>query len=357
MIVLWFSLRVDLKYSTQAFNQFWINEMAKKVKKIIVLTMYEGDYKLEANVKVYSVGKEKGYSKLRRFFIFYKLLFKSLKEHKVDVVFSHMMPLFVAMAGLVLKIKKIPVFLWYCHGSVTLKLRLALLFSKKVFTCSDQGLNIKTKKKKVIGHGIDLNNFTTSSNIRKTNLIIYVGRISPVKNVHILIEVMNILVHKKKMKEIKLVLIGKPMRMKKDQDYFLKLKMEVKQKNLVDMVIFIGSKSQKELVQYYQRAKIMLHLSDTRSLDKVILEAMACGCIPVSSNDSFQQLFGDKFPHLVISKDPAEVATRIQMLNSMDTEQLSKIRTHFSHEIKNHYTLDRLIRIISHHFIDTDENM
>ncbi len=346
MIVLWFSLRVDLKYSTQAFNQFWINEMAKKVKKIIVLTMYEGDYKLEDNVNVYSVGKEKGYSKLRRFFIFYKLLFKILKEHEVDVVFSHMMPLFVAMAGLVLKTKKIPVFLWYCHGSVTQKLRLAVLCSKRVITCSNQGMNVSTKKKMVVGHGINTEIFKYLPNIRKGNLLLHVGRISPVKNIHMLIDVMNGLVHEKKLKEIRLVLIGEPMELKKDQDYFFKLKMEVKQKKLANHVFFLGMKSQTDLVQYYRDSKILLNLSDTRSLDKVILEAMACGCIPLSANESFEALYQNRFPQLVVSKDATEIAEKILYLLAIKIQDIESLKGALRGEVKKNHSLDGFMNIL-----------
>lgn len=338
-----------MKYSTQAFNQFWINEMAKKVKKIIVLTMYKGEYQLEDNVVVYSIGKEKGYSKFRRFLKFYSLLFKIFKENKIDVVFSHMMPVFVVMAGLVLKIKKIPIFLWYCHGNVTQKLRLAVLFSKKVFTCSNLGMNVYTKKKKVIGHGINTELFKYHPHKQKENLLLHVGRISPIKNVHILIEVMNILVHQKKIKDLKLVLIGEPMELKKDMNYFFKLNMGVTKNKLDKHVFFLGMKSQADLLYHYRDSKFLLNLSDTKSLDKVLLEAMACGCIPVSSNSSFKMLYKKHFPQLIVTKDAIEIAEKMMNLILLNKQELEILRKALRINVNKNHTLDRLVTNIYCH--------
>ena len=74
MNVLWFSLRIDSHYPSQAFNQSWINRMACDVNKIIVVTLYEGKHQLRDNVRIHSLGKEKGYSKVRQFFTFYKII-------------------------------------------------------------------------------------------------------------------------------------------------------------------------------------------------------------------------------------------------------------------------------------------
>jgi len=346
MNVLWFSLRIDLNYPSQAFNQAWINEMAGNVSKIIVVTLYEGEYQLVDNVKVYSIGKEKGYSKIRQFFTFYKILFRILKREKIDMVFSHMAVLFTAMAGPIFRVKRIPIFQWYCHGSVTLKLRLAVLFSKRVITCSNQGMNVSTKKKMVVGHGINIEIFKYLPNMRKGNLLLHVGRISPVKNIHMLIDVMNGLVHEKKLKEIRLVLIGEPMELKKDQNYFFKLKMEVKQKKLAKHVFFLGMKSQTDLVQYYRDSKILLNLSDTRSLDKVILEAMACGCIPLSANESFKALYQNRFPQLVVSKDTTEIAEKILYLLTMKIQDIESLKGVLRGEVEKNYSLDGFMNIL-----------
>ena len=99
MKLLWFNLSVDSRHQVLAFGIDWIRLMAEKFEKIVVLTMESGEFSLPPNVIVYSLGREKGYSRPRRFFRFYLLLFRILRAERIDAVFAHMNILFAAMAG------------------------------------------------------------------------------------------------------------------------------------------------------------------------------------------------------------------------------------------------------------------
>ena len=47
---------------------------------------------------------------------------------------------------------------------------------------------------------------------------------------------------------------------------------------------FLGAFTQTELRDEYRRAHALIHTSETGSLDKVVLEALACGC-PIRTKD------------------------------------------------------------------------
>ena len=49
-------------------------------------------------------------------------------------------------------------------------------------------------------------------------------------------------------------------------------------------VHFLGGINQTQLRDEYHKAAYLIHTSETGSLDKVVLEALACGC-PVKTND------------------------------------------------------------------------
>ena len=66
MRLLWFNLATDMDDPILGFATRWIEAMAKRVAFIHVITMRTGRYALPENVRVYSVGKEKGYSEPRR---------------------------------------------------------------------------------------------------------------------------------------------------------------------------------------------------------------------------------------------------------------------------------------------------
>ena len=251
MTLLWFCLKVDQNDPVLAFAVDWIGRMAAKADRILVLTMEKGEYDLPANVTVHSVGKERGFSECRRAFEFYRLLFRILRDEKIDAVFAHMMPLFAGMAGPILRVKRIPLFLWYCHKSVTLVLRAAVFFSYKIFTCSENGMNVRSRKKRVIGHGIDLGKFLFSESGHEPHTLLCAGRVSPVKNVHVLIDVMDDLVHHSGLGDLKLLVGGGPTELKRDQRYWKTIRRRVSEKNLNDHILFLGKQSGDEMIKLY----------------------------------------------------------------------------------------------------------
>ena len=55
-------------------------------------------------------------------------------------------------------------------------------------------------------------------------------------------------------------------------------------KELGTAVHFFGALTQAQLRDEYRKAAYLIHTSETGSLDKVVLEAIACGC-PIKTND------------------------------------------------------------------------
>src|SRR2546428_10994723 len=125
MRILLFNLVTDVDDPILGFTTHWIKALAKRVECIYVITMRLGRVELPDNVRVYSVGKEKGYSEPRRLVEFYRHLWHVLHDDRIDVCFSHMMPLFTILGGPVLRLKAIPIVTWYAHPRLTWRLELA----------------------------------------------------------------------------------------------------------------------------------------------------------------------------------------------------------------------------------------
>jgi glycosyltransferase involved in cell wall biosynthesis len=278
-------------------------------------------------------------------------LFRILRKEKIDSVFAHMNILFAAMAGPILKVMRIPLFLWYCHKSVTLALRAAVFFSIKVFTCSENGMNVRSRKKRVIGHGIDLKKILFSEIRHDPGTLLCAGRISPVKNVHVLVDVMDELVNRAGLRDLKLLIAGGPTELKRDRRYLRRVRCLVSEKNLDDHVLFLGEQNATGMIELYQRSLLLLHLSDTGSLDKVLLEAMACGCIPVSSNESFRMLYEQEFPRLQTTLDSGEIVSTVQSVLSMNQDEKERLRSELRGEVVGSHSLKRLVDVICGYMI------
>jgi glycosyltransferase involved in cell wall biosynthesis len=355
MTLLWFNLSVDREHQVLAFGLEWIRLMADKFDRIVVLTMEAGEFSLPPNVTVHSVGREKGYSRPRRFFRFYLLLFRILRREKIDEVFAHMNILFAAMAGPFLKIKRIPLFLWHAHRSVTTILRIAVFFSRSAFTSTAAGLRLSGHKRTIVGQGIDTNLFRPDGETRLNETLLYAGRISPIKNVHILVEVVDDLVRNRGLGSLRLIVAGEPLDLRRDRKYLEFIKKMIRERGLGEYIVFPGKLDRDTLVKWYQRAVILLNLSDTGSLDKVLLEAMACGCIPVSSNESFRMLYEQKFPRLRTTLDPGEIASKVQSVLSMGRDEKERLRIELRDEVIENHSLKRLIDVISGYLIRENE--
>src|SRR5215470_18126068 len=98
MRLLLFNLATDAEDPILGFTTRWIAAMARRVEFIHVITMRAGTIEVPENVRVYSVGKEKGYSEARRAMEFYRYLFRVLRGDRIDVCFSHMIPIFTILA-------------------------------------------------------------------------------------------------------------------------------------------------------------------------------------------------------------------------------------------------------------------
>lgn len=288
MNLLLFNLKTDADDAVLGFTTDWINALAKHFEHIFVVTMYAGRITVADNVQVFSVGKEKGYSEPKRVAEFYRLVWRLLQTKRIDACFAHMMPLFAVLGSPLLKLKKIPILLWYAHKTVNPTLRIATQLVDRVVTSSKSGFQINTPKLRIIGQGIDINRFcpVPSKSESSPFTILSLGRLSPIKRVEVLIKALARLRHKHPEYEVQAKIVGGPLG-KLDQKYAKELKELAMKLDVYNCIEFVGSKSFHEVHYYYQIADCFVNSGDTDSVDKTVLEAMSCGIPIITSNIAF----------------------------------------------------------------------
>lgn len=89
--------KVDKNDSNLGFFHRWLEEFSKKCEKVTVICLYKGEYSLPNNVRILSLGKEKGVCRLKYLFNFYKYIFKYRREY--DSVFVHMNQIYMILGG------------------------------------------------------------------------------------------------------------------------------------------------------------------------------------------------------------------------------------------------------------------
>lgn len=344
MRLLLFNLATDADDSVLGFAVSWITEFAKHVAAIDVITMRAGRFELPSHVRVYSVGKEKGYSELRRFIEFYRILFRLLRQHRYDGCFAHMMPIFAVMAAPLLKFKRVSIVLWYAHKSVTWALRAATLLVERVVTASPESFRIPSPKVRVIGHGIDTNQFVPAEHVEiphRPFTILTVGRLSPSKRVDRLLEAITLFRQRHPDIAIGVHIVGGPAT-EEDRKYVIQLQDQVMQASLSDFVEFIGNIPFQQVVSWYQQADCFVSLSDTGSLDKAVLEAMSCG-LPILAPTTYSGILNEAFVSLfIISPEPQMICDRLFSLASMPFAERKRIGVQLREIIVQNHALSKL---------------
>lgn len=342
MKILLFNLVTDVNHPILGFACQWIKVLAEKVSSIDVITMQMGEFNLPTNVQVYSVGKEKGFSEPRRAWEFYRILRSLLSKNKYDACFAHMMPLFAVMAAPILKLQGIPIITWYAHRSVTTILKLAHFCSNYIVSCSQESYRYKHDKLLVMGHGIDTNLFCPAPEVNSTEtlMLLSVCRLSPIKDLITLIDAVNLL-HQKGY-NLNCTFVGDAP--ERDQYYFEVLRQKVSHLGLENQITFAGAMTNQKVVYLYQKCFAHINCSPANhSLDKAVLEAMACGKPSISSILGFKETMG-KWQDLLIFQEgnSQDLANKIEYLLNLQPKQREEIGLDLCENVMQKHSLPKL---------------
>jgi len=277
--------KVDKNDAILGFFHRWLLEFATQFDEVTVICLQEGEHELPDNVRVYSLGKERGSSVLKKLFLFYKHIFLFRKSY--DSVFVHMNPEYLILGGFLWRLWGKKVGLWYLHRSVDVKLRIAEKFAHMIFSASKESFRLKSRKLKIVGHGIDTETFSPTDRVLSDEVrLLHVGRVTKIKQIDKMLLVLKALREKK---NASLTIVGEPVT-KKDVEYQKELEDEIHKMGLEDSVVFVGSVENTEVVRYYRSHDVFLNFSNTGSIDKTVLEALATEINVVTTNEAFKEI-------------------------------------------------------------------
>ena len=340
MRILWFNLATDADNPTQGFTTTWIRAMAKRADFIHVITMRAGRIEVPENVRVYSVGKEEGYSEPRRAIEFYRHLIHVLRNNRIDVCFSHMIPIFTVLAAPVLRLKRIPIVTWYAHRQVTTTLKLAHYLSDRIITSVETAYRYKHDKLVVVGQGIDTDLFSPDGTASvNPPLLLSVGRLSPIKDLLTFVRAVHLL--RQWGYDLQAALIGDAP--ERDHLYTEQIKSEVERLGLNGVVQLAGAVTQEQIVNWCRRCLAHVNLSPTGALDKAALEAIACGKLSLAANEGFRETMGKQATSLLFRHGDAEDLTRkIGALLELSAAEREGIGLYLREQVIQMHNLERL---------------
>jgi glycosyltransferase involved in cell wall biosynthesis len=282
-------------------------ELAARCEHVSVLTDRLGPHSAPANVTVEQFARPAFPPLLARRVAALAQTWRVCRAHRVQSVFIHMAHRHAFLLYPVFRALNLPVLLWYAHGSVTWHLRLAHLCVDRVISSTPDGFRLPSRKAHFIGQGVDTDLFTLrpAPALAEKGDLISVCRLSRRKRVDLLLSVMEHL----RANGLRLKIIGMPLT-DDDRLYEAELRERAARFNLP--VDFLGFVPLESIPSLYDTAALHLNVSRTNSMDKTVLEALACGCPVLTSNPAFRALLSD-YPDMTIHDDrPAAIAAQVR---------------------------------------------
>ena len=310
MKLLLFTQALDLDDPILSAYHRLVAEIARNFDEVTAICLKEGRHELPSNVRVLSLGKERGVSKLVYVWRFYRYIFSA----KYDSVFVHMNQEYVLLGGKFWKLMGKKIYMWRNHHEGSVLTDLAAAFCTKVFCTSKFSYTAKYKKTVLMPVGIDTEYFKkVPSAARSPRSILFLARMAPVKKPHVLLDALERL--SSRGTGYRASLIGDPL--EKDREYYESLKKRSSGSNL--SVEWKKGISNTETPRAYSEHEIFVNLSSSGMYDKTIFEAMACESIVLATNRNLEGLID---PVFIGKEDYADdIANKLAKLLDLPTDR------------------------------------
>jgi glycosyltransferase involved in cell wall biosynthesis len=342
MRLLFCTQALDLDHPVLGFAHEWVLRLAQRVENVIVVPVAVGRVRLPSNVDVRPLHRELGGHGFAKLLAFRRIVGGACARREVDAVFAHMVPRYAAFAAPFARPRRIPIFLWYTHKGVDWSLRLAEPCIARAYTASASSFRLRSAKKVVTGHGIDTAWFTPpADDARPEHDIAVVGRIAPVKDPLTLVEALGVLAGRGL--RPKVVLAGDTLLASHDA-YRARVLARIDALGLRSQVTALGNVPHERVRDVFHSATCFVTPSLTGSVDKTVLEAMSCGRIALTCNESFHDVFGALAPRLMFGVGAVDgLATLLETHLTAPPEQRAALGRALRDLVVREHDLERLM--------------
>ncbi len=343
MKLLFITQVLDRQDAVLGFVPRWIDSFAKQVERVRVIALSIGDLSgLDSNVDVRVVGRQ---GTLRRYLRYRSFLREAFVKDGFDTVLAHMIPRYSSVAAGPARRAGARHFLWYTHGAVDHRLRKAERVVEHIFTASEESMRLDTPKKVVTGHGIDLAHFDARGTVPLgAPRLLSVGRMTPSKDPLTLIEALALLIAEGR--DVNLDIVGGGLAAG-DSEYEAGVRRRIDELALNKRVVMHQSVPYLRIPDYFRRASVCVNSSFTGSVDKVVLEAMACERPVLSCNDSFPRIvaaLGAQTERLCFAPhDAPDLAAKLRALLDLEPAERAALGARLRAIVARDHEVDALI--------------
>jgi glycosyltransferase involved in cell wall biosynthesis len=336
---------LDQDDAVLGFFHAWCDRFAHHVQELVVVAQQVGRVDLPDNVSVVSLGREHGAGRKTMAARMLGCLMRLPRGPKPTVVLGHMVPRFVLNAAPAATLRRFPLFLWYTHKGVDLALKLAAPLVRRVFTASPESFRLESSahRRVVTGHGIDCTQFDLPSAAGPRPVdVLCVGRITHAKGQAELLDALARVDPAPSAELAGDILL--------DSDRAYRDEVAARAAAMGGPVTLLGAVPYPKIADAMRRARLLVNTSRTGSVDKVVLEAMACGTIPLTCNESFRSVFDAELQERLMFSlgDADDLASRLTALLTLPDAERAALGQSLRQIVQRDHDLERLIpRIVA----------
>lgn len=275
---------MDRQDPSLSFFHRWVEELAPRFAQIQVVCLWEGEHDLPKNVRVFSLGKEGGRSRLKYVLRFFRYIWTLRNEY--DAVFVHMNQEYVLLAGPLWRLLGKRLYMWRNYHTGDLGTDCSALWCTKVFCTSKHSYTARYRKTTLMPVGVDTSRFFPEERVvRESRSILFLARMAPAKRQDVFVEALGILIQK----GISFVASIYGSALPEDERYYESLKQRVGELGLHGRVRFYPGVPNEETPDVYRAHELSVNCSPSGMFDKTLFEAAACGTLTVASSKDFAQ--------------------------------------------------------------------
>lgn len=340
---------IDPTHPILGFSSTWAAKIAARVDHLHVLALEVRRHELPSNVTVWSLGREDGTTRRQRFFRHQRTASSLLLTGQVDGVFVQQTEINVLMTAPYALVRRIPIVLFKAHSmSLRPMLKVANRLITRAITSVETAYPLDTWKKVVVGQGIDVDRLQPSDGnghaVRSTFRVVSVGRLAQVKRYEVQVEAARLLRERGRTNVTFHIYGG--WNYAGYAEYLARLRATIDAAGLTDTFLFEGEVPFTAIADVYREADVVVHSCASLSLDKAVLEAMACGIPVVVPEQPWAPIIGPHARELTFpATDAKAMADRIEGLLTRTPDE----RTALGRDLRDVVVRDHS----ADHFADT----
>lgn len=332
--------KIDADDPVLGFFHHWVEKLAQHFAGTTIICLQKGAVRLPPEIAVWSLGKELRPSRWSYLLKFYRAVWSQRSGY--DAVFVHMNPVYILLGGIIWRLLGKNCYLWYNHSHGNVATWLAATRATLVFYTSPFSYTARFKHSRRMPAGIDTDMFQSDAGTaRQPRSILYLGRISPIKKVDVLIRAAELL-HQRGA-DFTLTIAGGAE--KQFAGYYRRMTELAGASACSGRIKFSGAIPNYRAAELYNSHEVLVNLSPAGLFDKAVLEAMACESLALASSPAFRECLP---PECLFDEGSAEsLAEKLDYMINLPPETKRSYGRQFRAYISAQHDLDLLVKELS----------